>query len=209
MEAYINLNANDAIAKIDDRIYGSFIEHMGRAVYTGIYEPGHPSADSDGFRRDVADLIRPLRLPLIRYPGGNFVSGYNWEDGVGPKDSRPVRPDLAWFAIEPNLVGTNEFMDFLKLIGSEPMFAVNLGTRGAQDAANLLEYCNFPGGTHYSDLRISHGYPKPHNVKLWCLGNEMDGPWQICAKTADEYGRLACETAKMLKWLDPEIELVV
>lgn len=209
LKASIRLSAGDIISPIDDRLYGSFIEHMGRAIYTGIYEPGHPAADADGFRQDVINLIRPLNLPLIRYPGGNFVSGYNWEDGVGPKDQRPIRPELAWFALEPNQVGTNEFMDFLKKVGAAPMLAVNLGTRGPQDAANLLEYCNFPSGTHYSDLRISHGYEEPHNVKLWCLGNEMDGPWQICAKTANEYGRTACETAKMMKWLDPAIELVV
>lgn len=209
LTASIRLSADDIISPIDDRLYGSFIEHMGRAVYTGIYEPSHPTADADGFRQDVIDLIRPLNVPLIRYPGGNFVSGYNWEDGVGPKDQRPIRPELAWFALETNHVGTNEFMVFLQKVGAAPMLAVNLGTRGAQDAANLLEYCNFPGGTHYSDLRVSHGYKEPHNVKLWCLGNEMDGPWQICAKTADEYGRAACETAKMMKWLDPDIELVV
>ena len=209
LTATIGIDVNAVISPIDDRLYGSFIEHMGRAVYTGIYEPGHPTANKDGFREDVIALINPLGIPVIRYPGGNFVSGYRWEDGVGPKASRPVRPEPAWFALETNRVGTNEFMDFLKSVGAKPMLAVNLGTRGAQDAANLLEYCNFPGGTHYSDLRVSHGYPAPHNVKLWCLGNEMDGPWQICAKTAEEYGRLACETAKMMKWLDPGIELVV
>jgi alpha-N-arabinofuranosidase len=209
LTAHISIDASNIISPIDDRLYGSFIEHMGRAVYTGIYEPGHPTANADGFRQDIVNLIRPLRIPLIRYPGGNFVSGYCWEDGVGPKAERPVRPELAWFALETNQVGTNEFMDFLKLTDSQPMLAVNLGTRGPQDAVNLLEYCNFPGGTHYSNMRIAHGYPQPHNVKLWCLGNEMDGPWQICAKTADEYGRAACETAKMMKWLDPDIELVV
>lgn len=209
LEAKIKLSRKSIISPIDERIYGSFIEHMGRAVYTGIYEPNHPATDVNGFRKDVIDLIRPLCPTVIRYPGGNFVSGYRWEDGVGPKELRPVRPDLAWFAVESNQVGTNEFIDFLKQVDAQPMFAVNLGTRGAQDAANLLEYCNFPRGTYYSDLRISHGYPEPHNVKLWCLGNEMDGPWQICTKTAEEYGRLACETAKMMKWLDPEIELVV
>jgi alpha-N-arabinofuranosidase len=182
---------------------------MGRAVYTGIYEPSHPDSNEDGFRQDVIDLIKPLDIPVIRYPGGNFVSGYRWEDGVGPKESRLVRPELAWLALETNQVGTNEFMDFIKQVNAQPMLAVNLGTRGPQDAANLLEYCNYQNGTHYSDLRISHGYPEPHHVKLWCLGNEMDGPWQICAKTADEYGRIACEAAKMMKWLDPNIELVV
>lgn len=209
LSAGIKLDANATISPIDGRLFGSFIEHMGRAVYTGIYEPGHPSSNRYGFREDVIGYIKPLNIPVIRYPGGNFVSGYQWEDGVGPKTSRPIRPELAWFALESNQFGTNDFMDFLKFVGAKPMLAVNLGTRGAQDAANLLEYCNFPGGTYYSDLRITHGYPAPHNVKLWCLGNEMDGPWQICAKTAEEYGRLACETAKMMKWLDPDIELVV
>lgn len=207
--AKISIDINNTISSIDERLYGSFIEHMGRAVYTGIYEPGHPSANKDGFRMDVIDLIKPLNIPVIRYPGGNFVSGYNWEDGVGPKEKRPTRPELAWFALETNQVGTNEFMDFLQQVKAVPMLAVNLGTRGPQDAVNLLEYCNFPSGTHYSDMRISHGYAQPHKVKLWCLGNEMDGPWQICAKTADEYGRTACETAKLMKWLDPDIELIV
>lgn len=209
LSAHIKLSDKAVISAIDERLYGSFIEHMGRAVYTGIYEPDYPSSDKKGFRQDVIDLIAPLNIPIIRYPGGNFVSGYRWEDGVGPKASRPVRPELAWSAIETNQIGTNEFMDFLKRINARPMLAVNLGTRGAQDAANLLEYCNFPGGTYYSDLRVSHGYRDPHGIKLWCLGNEMDGPWQICGKTAEEYGRLACETAKMMKWLYPDIELVV
>jgi len=209
LKSELSISKEGIISKIDSRLYGSFIEHMGRAIYSGIYEPDHPLATEDGFRQDVIDLIKPLDIPIIRYPGGNFVSGYRWEDGVGPKETRPVRPELAWLAIEPNQVGTNEFMDYLNLINAAPMLAVNLGTRGPQDAANLLEYCNFKGGTYYSDLRIKHGYTEPHNVKLWCLGNEMDGPWQICAKTADEYGRTACEAAKMMKWLDPEIELVV
>ncbi len=209
LTAQLTISSENVISPVDPRLYGSFIEHMGRAVYTGIYEPGHPSADANGFRKDVAELIRPLNVPLIRYPGGNFVSGYRWEDGVGPKEARPVRAELAWQALEPNQIGTNEFMDFLALLGdTQPMLAVNLGTGSPQDAANLVEYCNFPAGTYYSDLRIAHGYKAPHDIKLWCLGNEMDGPWQICAKTAEEYGRAACEAAKMMKWLDPGIELV-
>lgn len=208
MKATIKVNVNDTISKIDDRLYSSFIEHMGRAVYTGIYEPGHPQADDAGFRQDVLELIQPLNLANIRYPGGNFVSGYRWEDGVGDRALRPVRRELAWASIESNEVGTNEFMDFCKEADTAPMMAVNLGTRGPQDAANLVEYCNVSSGSYYSDLRRSHGYEEPHNIKLWCLGNEMDGPWQICSKTAEEYGRIACETAKMMKWMDPSIELV-
>ena len=181
---------------------------MGRAVYTGIYEPDHPRADGFGFRQDVEEHIKALGLSYIRYPGGNFLSGYRWEDGVGDPANRPVRRDLAWFALEPNWVGINEFVGYCRRNGIEPMIGVNLGTRGPQEAADLLEYCNIESGTHYSDLRRSHGYEEPHRIKLWCLGNEMDGPWQICAKTAEEYGRAACEAAKMMKWMDPEIELV-
>ncbi len=207
--ANISINLNDLIADVDDRIYSSFIEHFGRAIYTGIYEPRHQSADSQGFREDVLDSVKELNIPVIRYPGGNFVSGYNWEDGVGPRENRKTKLDLAWSALETNEIGLNEFSDWLKKAGANMMLAVNLGTRGADEARNLVEYCNFPSGTYYSDLRISHGYPTPHNVRLWCLGNEMDGPWQICAKTAEEYGRLACETAKVMKLVDPTIELTV
>ena len=208
MKATISISPANQIAPIDDRIYSSFIEHMGRAVYTGIYEPGHPKADGHGLRQDVLDLIAPLNLPLIRYPGGNFLSGYRWEDGVGPKEQRPVRLDLAWQALEPNEFGTDEFMDFCKTAGTAPMMGVNLGTRGPQDAANLVEYCNFPGGTYYSDMRRKNGHEAPYGIKLWCLGNEMDGPWQICAKTAEEYAAIARESAKMMRLVDPSIELV-
>ena len=209
MEASITLHAQFTIASVDPRLYGGFIEHLGRAVYEGIYEPDHSTADERGFRQDVIGLIRELDMPITRYPGGNFVSGYNWEDGVGPREQRPARLDLAWASLEPNSFGTDEFMDWCKVAKTAPMIAVNLGTRGAEAACNLVEYCNHPGGTHWSDLRRKHGYEQPHKVKLWCLGNEMDGPWQICAKSAEDYGKLACEAAKMMKWVDPSIELVV
>lgn len=202
------LNRDYIIGEVDKRLYGSFIEHLGRAVYGGIYEPGHPTADKYGFRQDVAALVRELQVPIIRYPGGNFVSGYNWEDGVGPVADRPRRTDLAWTTIETNHVGTNEFCTWAKEVGAEVMMAVNLGTRGADAARNLVEYCNHPQGTYWSDLRKAHGYSQPHNIKTWCLGNEMDGTWQIGSKTAEEYGRLACEAAKVMKWVDPSIELV-
>lgn len=196
------------LAEADPRLYSSFIEHLGRAVYGGIYEPGHPQADERGFRQDVAGLITEIGVPMIRYPGGNFVSGYNWEDGVGPAASRPRRLDLAWRTVETNEVGTNEFIRWAKELNAEVMMAVNLGTRGVDAARNLLEYCNHPSGSYYSDLRISHGYQQPHGIKTWCLGNEMDGPWQIGQKTAEEYGRLAAETAKAMRLVDPSIELV-
>jgi len=196
------------LGEIDKRIYGSFIEHLGRAVYGGIYEPGHPQADDMGFRKDVLDLVKELNVPIVRYPGGNFVSGYNWEDGVGPLDKRPKRLELAWKTIETNQIGTNEFVEWAKRADSEVMMSVNLGTRGIDAARELVEYCNHPGGTYLSDLRKSHGYEKPHKIKTWCLGNEVDGSWQMGHKTAEEYGRLACETAKVMKWVDPDIELV-
>lgn len=195
-------------AKIDERIYGSFIEHLGRAVYNGIYQPGHASADEDGFRKDVMDLVKELQVPIIRYPGGNFVSNFYWEDSVGPKEDRKKRLDLAWRTLETNEVGLGEFAKWTKKVDSEIMMAVNLGTRGITDALNLLEYCNLDTDTYYSDLRRSHGVKNPYGIKTWCLGNEMDGPWQTGHKTAYEYGRLAAETAKAMKVMDDSIELV-
>ena len=179
--------------------FGSFVEHLGRCVYTGIYEPGHPTADEAGWRRDVLDLTRELGVSTVRYPGGNFVSGYRWEDGVGPKSERPVRLDLAWHSTETNQVGLDDFMDWCVKAGVEPMMAVNLGTRGVQEALDVLEYCNLDGGTALSDLRRKNGAEEPHDVTFWCLGNEMDGPWQIGHKTAEEYGRLAAETARAMR----------
>ncbi|GHU07646.1 intracellular exo-alpha-(1-_5)-L-arabinofuranosidase 1 [Spirochaetia bacterium] len=208
MKGKLTLHREFSIGKVDKRIYGSFIEHLGRAVYTGIYEPGHSQADEKGFRKDVINLVRELGVPVVRYPGGNFVSGYNWEDGIGPLEQRPVRQELAWSTLEPNRIGTNEFAEWARRAQSEVMMAVNLGTRGAEAARNLVEYCNFPRGTYWSDLRRSHGIEQPHNIKLWCLGNEMDGPWQICHRTAEEYGRIATEAAKVMKWTDPSVELV-
>lgn len=208
IKAEMMLDKEFVISEIDPRIYGSFIEQLGRAVYGGIYEPTHPTADENGFRQDVMNLVKQLEVPIIRYPGGNMVSAYNWEDGIGPKENRPRRLELAWSAIETNQVGTNEFIDWSKAVGAEAMMAVNLGTRGIDAARNLLEYCNHPGGTYWSELRREHGYEQPHKIKTWCLGNEMDGPWQIGQKTAHEYGRLAAETGKVMKLADPTIELV-
>lgn len=208
-QAKIIIDKDFQVSPIDRRIYGSFIEHLGRAVYEGIYQPDSPFADEQGFRKDTLELVKEIGVPVVRYPGGNFVSGYKWEDGVGPKEQRPKRIELAWSVVETNEVGLNEFADWAKKADAEVMMAINLGTRGVAEAMELLEYCNLDQGTYYSQLRRQHGYEKPHNFKLWCLGNEMDGPWQIGHKTAQEYGRLANETAKVLKCLDPSIELVV
>ncbi|HSV27566.1 MAG TPA: alpha-N-arabinofuranosidase [Sedimentisphaerales bacterium] len=206
--AKLSIHPSFTIAAIEREIFGSFLEHMGRSVYTGIYEPTHPSADEQGFRRDVIALIRELDIPIIRYPGGNFVSGYNWRDGVGPKESRPVRLDFAWRAKETNQVGTNEFVDYCRKVGTQPMLAVNLGTGTPMDAANLVEYCNIDSGTALADLRVQHGWKKPHGVKVWCLGNEMDGHWQIGHMSAQEYGTKAREAAKLMRQVDHSVKLV-
>ena len=205
--AHVVVDCDFVVSELDRRVFGTFVEHMGRCVYGGIYEPGHPTADEQGFRGDVLELTRELGPTIVRYPGGNFLSGYNWEDGVGPVEQRPARLDLAWGSTETNEFGTNEFMDWCRKAELEPMLAVNLGTRGPDEARRLVEYCNHPGGSYYSDLRRAHGYEKPHDVRFWCLGNEMDGPWQICRKTAAEYGRIAQETGKVMRWVDEGVEL--
>ena len=207
-KASLILDRNYVVGPVDRRLFGSFIEHLGRAVYGGIYEPGHPEADGQGFRRDVLSLVKRLNVPVVRYPGGNFVSGFRWEDSVGPRENRPKRLDLAWMTTETNEVGIHEFADWAKKADTEIMYAVNLGTRGPDDARNVVEYLNHPSGSLYSDMRIKNGRRDPFGVKLFCLGNEMDGPWQMGAKTAEEYARTACEAAKLMKWVDPSIELV-
>ncbi len=207
-KAKLILDRDFEVGQVDKRVFGSFIEHLGRAVYSGIYEPGHPQADEEGFRKDVLELVKALQVPVIRYPGGNFVSGFNWEDSVGPRELRPRRLDLAWKTTEPNEVGLHEFASWAKKAESSVMYSVNLGTRGAADAQHVVEYANHPKGSYWSDLRRKNGAEEPFNIKLWCLGNEMDGPWQMCMKTAKEYARAAREAAKMMKWTDNSIELV-
>ncbi|TPX03519.1 alpha-N-arabinofuranosidase [Schumannella luteola] len=194
---------------MDRRLFGGFVEHLGRHVYDGIYEPGHPSADADGFRQDVVALVKELGVSTIRYPGGNFVSGFRWEDSVGPRAERPRRLDLAWHSTETNEVGLHEFQTWLEQVGSELMLAVNLGTRGVAEALDLLEYTNIRGGTALSESRRANGRDLPFDVRMWCLGNEMDGPWQLGHRSADDYGKLATQTAKAMRQLDPELQLVV
>lgn len=209
MRAKVTAHKDFTIAEIDNRLYGAFLEHLGRAVYSGIYEPDHPTADKNGMRSDVAALVRELNPPVVRYPGGNFVSAYDWEDGIGPKDQRPTRLDLAWHTSESNHVGIHEFADWCETVNTQMMLAVNLGSRGLDAARNFVEYVNHPGGSQWSDLRRKNGRADPWNVKLWCLGNEIDGPWQIGHKTAAEYGHLANETAKAMRAFDRSLELVV
>ena len=208
MKAKITVNKNFTIDKIDKRIYGSFIEHLGRAVYGGIYEPTNSKSDEKGFRKDVIELVKELNVPIVRYPGGNFVSGYNWEDGTGDKSKRKSKMDLAWYTLETNEVGIDEFQEWAKRANTSVMMAVNMGTRGVDDARNCVEYCNSTNDSYYANLRKSNGFKKPFAIKTWCLGNEMDGWWQIGAKTAEEYARVAQESAKVMKAVDPSIELV-
>ncbi len=202
------LDKDYTIGDIDSKLYGSFLEHLGRAIYSGIYEPGHAAADEQGFRQDVLALVQELAVPVVRYPGGNFVSGYRWTDGIGPRSERPRRLDYAWHTIEPNQIGIDEFVDWCRKAHTDVMAAVNLGTGTPQDAGDMIEYCNYPAGTYWSDLRIKNGHREPHKIKLWCLGNEMDGPWQTGALSAADYGKKARETAKIMRCVDADIELV-
>lgn len=207
MKKGIIINRAYEIGTIEKDMWGSFVEHMGRVVYKGIYDPECGCADERGFREDVKEAVKELSVPKIRYPGGNFLSGYDWKNGIGK--NRPVKLDLAWGQIEPNKVGLHEFCEWAEECGSQVMMSVNMGTGTPKDAAEIVEYCNFEKGSEFSDLRRENGREKPFGIKTWCIGNEMDGEWQICGLTADEYGRKAKEAAKMMKWVDPSIELVV
>ena len=212
------LSANDVVrvyvdsrrvtAPLDRNLFGSFLEHLGRAIYEGVYDPGSKLSDTNGFRKDVIGEIRQMGVPIVRYPGGNFVSGYNWLDGVGPKESRPRVLDKAWNAINTNQFGTNEFMAWCKAAGTEPLMGLNLGTGTPEEAAALVEYCNLDHGTKWSDLRRKHGFAEPYKVKRWCLGNEMDGPWQIGHMTATEYGLKAQDAARQMRYVDPSLQLI-
>ncbi|WEK61030.1 MAG: alpha-N-arabinofuranosidase [Candidatus Microbacterium colombiense] len=208
INARLAIDPHFTVGDINRRLFGSFVEHLGRCVYGGIYEPGHATADADGFRGDVKELVKELGVSTIRYPGGNFISGYRWEDGVGPRTERPRRLDLAWHSIETNEIGLDEFAGWADGIGSELMYAVNLGTRGIESALDVLEYTNVASGTFWSEKRIANGKKDPYNVRMWCLGNEMDGPWQVGHSTAHEYGRLAVKTARAMRMIDPDLELV-
>ncbi len=205
----IHLHSGFQIGQIDPRIFGGFLEHMGRAVYEGVYDPKSAHADEDGFRADVLAALKRLRYTVMRYPGGNFASGYHWMDGIGPRDQRPTVRELAWQSSEPNHVGTDEYIRLCRKMGWTPMLTVNLGTGTPEEARNWVEYCNCPPGTRYADMRVANGNPEPHAVKLWCLGNEMDGPWQLGHVPADQYAIRAQQAAKMMKDTDRTIETIV
>ena len=207
--ARLTIDPHFEIGQVNRRLFGSFVEHLGRCVYNGAYEPGHPAADSEGWRTDVIDLVRELGVTTVRYPGGNFVSGYRWEDGVGPQSERPRRLDLAWHSTETNEVGLDEFAGWARKVDAELMYAVNLGTRGVQEALDVLEYSNIRSGTTLSDQRVANGSAEPHDIRIWCLGNEMDGPWQLGHLPARQYGQLAAQTARAMRQVDESLELVV
>ncbi len=208
LKSTLHLHPSFVVDKVDPRVFGGFLEHMGRAVYEGVYDPGCAHADDMGCRTDVLNALKRLEMTAMRYPGGNFVSGYHWEDGVGPKDQRPTTRDLAWQSLEPNQFGTDEFCELARRMGWTPMMSVNLGTGTPEEARNWLEYCNIDGGSKYADMRRANGAEKPHDIKLWCLGNEMDGPWQIGHVPAETYAINAQQTARMMKMVDPSIEVV-
>jgi alpha-N-arabinofuranosidase len=204
----VTIDPNRCVSTLDRNIFGSFIEHLGRAVYEGIYDPGSRFADANGFRTDVLKEIKGLGVPIIRYPGGNFVSGYNWLDGVGPKKDRPRVLDRAWNTTETNQFGINEYVTWCRAVGTEPLIGTNFGTGTPETTVALLEYCNVDRGTKWSDLRRAHGYEKPHAIKYWCLGNEMDGPWQIGHIPATQYGLKARDAARQMRGVDPSVKLI-
>lgn len=206
--AKIKIDIDRKIGSVDPNLFGNFVEHLGRCVYGGIYDPGSPLSDEKGYRKDVLGAIRELKVPITRYPGGNFVSNYHWLDGVGPKAERPTRMELAWHRLETNQFGTNEFIEFARLIGTEPYFAVNLGTGTIEEAQRWVEYANVKEGPYYAELRKKHGYPAPHNIRYWGLGNEMDGPWQMGHLNAVDYSKKALEAAKLMRLTDPSIKLI-
>lgn len=205
----VGVHADHRVGRVDDRVFSGFLEHLGRAVYGGVFDPGSPHADGQGYRTDVVEALRSLRPAMVRYPGGNFVSAHRWRDGIGPPEARPRRPEFAWRSIETNRFGLHEFMDLCDRLGSEPMLALNLGTAGPADAAELLEYANLPPGTAVADERVANGRREPWGVRVWCLGNEMDGPWQAGHVPAATYAERARVAAALMKGLDPTIETVV
>jgi len=209
MHGKIKVDKNSVVDVVERTVFGVLAEHIGRVIYNGIYEPTHETADGDGFRRDVIELVKELGATAVRYPGGNFVSGYHWKDGIGKKEERPRRLNLAWQELEPNQVGIDEFARWASLTDCEIVMTVNMGSGTPQEAAEEVEYCNIEGGTTLSDLRIANGAKQPYRIRYWCVGNEMDGDYQIGALPAKEYGRKAYEAAKQMKLTDPDCKFIV
>ena len=206
--AKIYIDLNREIGKVHPHIYGQFIEHMGRAIYGGVYEPGSKLADEQGFRLDVLEKIKELNVPILRWPGGNFASGYHWVDGIGPKENRPKRRELAWDTVESNQFGTHEFMGLIHRIGADAYICVNLGLGTLEEASNWVEYCNSTTDTYWANLRRKNGRDKPFKVKYWGLGNEIYGKWQLGHKNAEDYAKVSFEAAKMMKGVDPDIKVI-
>jgi len=206
--ARIKIDIERQIGEVSPLIYGNFVEHLGRCVYGGIYDPDSPLADERGFRKDVLDAVRDLHVSITRYPGGNFVSNYHWLDGVGPKEERVPRMELAWHRLETNEFGTNEFMQFAREVNTEPYFTVNMGTGTIEEAQHWVEYCNIKEGPYFAELRKKHGFAEPYNIKYWSLGNEMDGFWQMGHLNVKDYSKKAREAAKLMRLTDPNIKLV-
>src|SRR5262247_4051266 len=207
-QARIKIDIDRTIGEVDPHLFGNFAEHLGRMIYGGIYEEGSPLSDQFGYRKDVFDVVKQLNVSILRWPGGNFASGYNWQDGIGPKEQRPTRIDLAWNDLESNRFGTDEFLRYCEMLGTEPYICINAGLGTVDDARHWVEYCNEPRHTYWADQRRKNGREEPYKVKYWALGNEIDGPWQLGNKSADEYARFALETAKAMRLVDRDIKLV-
>jgi alpha-N-arabinofuranosidase len=208
VRARIKIYTDRRLGRVDRRIFGQFIEHLGRCIYGGIFDEGSPLSDTHGFRTDVLEAARALQVPVLRWPGGNFVSGYHWTDGIGPRDQRPRKIELAWGSEEPNRYGTDEFLAYCKILGTEPYICVNMGSGDLDEAQAWVEYCNGTGNTYWANRRRENGHPEPYGVKLWGLGNEMYGSWQIGALSAEDYVKKARRFAAVMKLTDPSIELV-
>jgi alpha-N-arabinofuranosidase len=204
----VKLDFDRRIGEIDRNIYGSFIEELGRCIYGGVYDPGSPLSDSEGYREDVMRAIKGLRISVLRWPGGNFASGYNWKDGIGPKNKRPPRWDPAWQEVDSNQFGTDEFLRYCEKLQVQPYITVNMGTGTMQEAADWVEYCNGTENTYWANQRRKNGHLAPYKVKLWGLGNEVYGGWEIGQMDARNYSADALQYAKLMKWMDPTLRLV-
>jgi alpha-L-arabinofuranosidase len=208
LKARMKIDTERVISEIDPKIYGNFLEHLGRCIDGGVFEEKSPLSDSNGYRKDVLDAAKKMNVTILRWPGGNFSSNYHWTDGIGPRDKRPPRLEMAWGTVESNRFGTHEFMKYTEMLGAEPYFCANLGTGTWDEAQQWVEYCNSKEDTAMTRLRKQNGRAEPWNVKYWGLGNEMDGPWQMGHRSAEDYGKFSLEAAKLMKLTDPTIKLI-